>query len=86
MFDLPELELKTEKVYSVLELNTAVRKLIHSEFPEYIWVYGEIKDLKISRNKRHIYFDLVQKHHDTDEIVAKVGTVIFEINQLHIKI
>jgi len=78
MFDLPELELKTEKVYSVLELNTAVRKLIHSEFPEYIWVYGEIKDLKISRNKRHIYFDLVQKHHDTDEIVAKVGTVIFE--------
>ncbi len=78
MFDLPEFELKTEKVYSVLELNTAVRKLIHSEFPEYIWVYGEIKDLRISKNKKHIYFDLVQKHPEADEIIARVSAAIFE--------
>ena len=78
MFDLPDFNLKTEKVYSVLELNNAVRRIIHSEFPEYIWVYGEIKDLRISRNKRHIYFDLVQKDSNTDDIVAKISAAIFQ--------
>ncbi len=78
MFDLPEFNLKTEKVYSVLELNNTVRKLIHSEFPEYIWVYGEIKDLRISKNKKHIYFDLIQKHPEADEIIARVSAAIFE--------
>ena len=76
MFDTSNL--KTEKIFSVLELNNAVRQLISSEFPEYIWVCGEIKDLRIGRNKRHIYFDLVQKHHEADEIVAKVSAAIFE--------
>ena len=78
MFDLPDFNLKTEKAYSVLELNNTVRGLIRSEFTEYIWVYGEIKDLRISKNKRHIYFDLVQKHPNADEIAAKVSAAIFE--------
>ncbi|OPX30027.1 MAG: exodeoxyribonuclease VII large subunit [Candidatus Omnitrophica bacterium 4484_171] len=76
MFDSSNL--KTEKVYSVLELNNTVRRLIRSEFSGYIWVYGEIKDLRMSRNKRHIYFDLIQKHSEADEIVAKVSAAIFE--------
>ncbi len=78
MFDLPEFRLKTEKVYSVLELNTVVRQLIRLKFPEYIWVCGEIKDLRISKNKRHIYFDLVQKHPEAEEIIACVSAAIFE--------
>ncbi|MCM8823479.1 MAG: exodeoxyribonuclease VII large subunit [Candidatus Omnitrophica bacterium] len=69
---------KTEKVYTILELNTAVRQIIKSEFPEYIWVCGEIKDLKISKDKRHIYFELIQKHPEADEIIAKVNAAIFE--------
>ncbi len=76
MFDSSNL--RTEKVYSVLELNSIVRKLIHSEFPEYVWVYGEIKDLRISKNKKHIYFDLIQKHPQADEIIARVSAAIFE--------
>ena len=73
MYNLP----KTEKTYTILELNTAVRQLIKAEFPEYLWVCGEIKDLRASRDKKHIYFDLVQKHADADEIVARVSAAIF---------
>lgn len=70
--------LKTEKIYSILELNTAIRTLIKKEFPEYIWVCGEIQDLRISKDKRHIYFNLVQKHPEADEIISKVNAAIFE--------
>jgi len=70
--------LKTERVYTVLELNNAVRQVIKLQFSEYIWVSGEIQDLRASKDKRHIYFSIVQKHPELDKIVAKVNAAIFE--------
>ncbi len=72
------MEVKTEKVYSILELNTTVRRFLKLEFPDYIWVCGEVQDLKMSRDKRHIYFNLAQKHPEVEEIVAQVSAKIFE--------
>lgn len=69
--------LQTEKVYTVLELNTIVRDVIRSEFPNYIWVAGEIQGLRPERSKRHIYFELVQKHVKEDSIAAKVKIALF---------
>jgi len=80
MFNLP----KTEKIYTVLELNNTVRQLIKLEFSDYIWVCGEIQDLKASKDRRHIYFDLVQKHPEADEIIAKVSVAIFESKKTRI--
>ncbi|MFH1768896.1 MAG: exodeoxyribonuclease VII large subunit, partial [Candidatus Omnitrophota bacterium] len=62
----------------ILELNNTVRRLLKAEFPQYIWVCGETQDLRASKDKRHIYFDLVQKHPHADEIVAKVSAAIFD--------
>jgi exodeoxyribonuclease VII large subunit len=73
--------LKTERVYSILELNTTVRELIRIEFPDYIWVCGEIQDL---RQREHINFNLVQKHSHADEIIAQVSAVIFANITSHI--
>jgi len=70
--------LKTERVYTVLELNSTVRKLIKSEFSQYVWVCGEIQDFRASKDKRHVYFSLVQKHPELDQIVAKVNAAIFQ--------
>ncbi|MDD5584077.1 MAG: exodeoxyribonuclease VII large subunit [Candidatus Omnitrophica bacterium] len=67
--------LRTEKIYTILELNTAVRSLIRMEFPNYIWVCGEIQDL---RDRGAINLNLVQKHPEFDELVAQVKAVIFE--------
>jgi exodeoxyribonuclease VII large subunit len=67
--------LKTEKVYSILELNNTVKKLIRADFPDYVWVCGEIQDL---RDRGTINLNLVQKHPEANEIMAQVNAVIFE--------
>jgi len=67
--------LKTEKVYSILELNNTVKKLIRADFPDYVWVCGEIQDL---RDRGTINLNLVQKHPEANEIMAQVSAVIFE--------
>ena len=66
-----------EKTYTVLELNSIVRDLIRIEFPDYIWVCGEIQGLRSDREKKHIYFELVEKHPEAQEIRAKVKAVLF---------
>ena len=70
--------LQLEKTYTILELNSTVRRLLKQEFTQAIWVCGEIQDFRSSRDKRHIYFSLVQKHSQNNEIAAKVGAAIFE--------
>ncbi len=74
--------LKTEKLYTISELNNTIRKLIRNEFPDYIWVCGEIQDLR--KDKKHIYFNLVQKHPEADQIIAQVKSIIFEDSKLFI--
>ena len=70
--------MKQDKVYSVRELNSAVARAIKSEFSGSVWVSGEIQGLRASRDRRHVYFDLVQKHSRQDRIEAKVSAVLFE--------
>ena len=50
-----ENSLITEKVFTVLELNTTVRELIQTAFPRHIWICGEIQGLRPDRDKRHTY-------------------------------
>lgn len=66
---------QTERIYSVAELNTAVRSLIRAEFPAYVWVTGEMQDVRV---RQHINFNLVQKNPHADEFVAQAKAVIFE--------
>jgi exodeoxyribonuclease VII large subunit len=64
-----------DKLYTVTELNETVRNLIRREFSGMVWVCGEIQDL---RERGHINLNLVQKHAQSDEIIAQVKAVIFE--------
>ena len=66
--------LKTECVYSIQELNNAVRDLIRNEFSQYVWVCGEIQDL---RERLHVNLNLVQKDPSANQILAQVSAVIF---------
>lgn len=69
---------KTEKIYTILEINYALKELIRTEFPDYIWVCGEIKDLRINKHRKHINFSLVQKHPEANEIIAQIKAVIYQ--------
>ncbi|MFH1505235.1 MAG: exodeoxyribonuclease VII large subunit [Candidatus Omnitrophota bacterium] len=64
-------------VYTILELNEAIKALIKSEFSGYIWVCGEVQDLKADRNRRHVYLNLVQKHRETSQVDAGATVIIF---------
>lgn len=77
----------TKKIYTILELNNEIRRVINSEFPEYVWVCGEIKDLRNSpsRFKKHVYFNLAQKHPEADELLAQTGAALFENNRKKIE-
>jgi len=67
----------SEKIYSVFEINTQVRDLIKEQFQTAVWVCGEIQGLRPERNKRHTYFELVQKAQASSEIIAKVKVALF---------
>lgn len=69
---------KIEKVYSILELNSAVKSIIRREFQDMVWVHGEIQDYNKNRHKQHIFFRLCEKHPEIDEIIAQVTVVIYE--------
>ena len=69
--------LATDKVYTILELNSTVREAIKNQFPNYIWVCGEIQGLRQQRDKKHTYFELVQKNPQEDSILAKVKVALF---------
>ncbi|MFA7676538.1 MAG: exodeoxyribonuclease VII large subunit [Candidatus Omnitrophota bacterium] len=75
----------SDKIYTVLELNTEVRELIREKFSGYIWVCGEIQSLRPERSKKHTYFELVQKHSIQDEIVAKVKVALFAGRKIFIE-
>jgi exodeoxyribonuclease VII large subunit len=66
-----------EKVYSILELNSAVKDAIKAKFSQYIWVCGEIQDMRASRGRGHIYFNCVEKDPDSDTIIAQVSAALF---------
>ncbi len=70
--------LKTKKIYSVLDLNNAVKGILNREFPDTIWIRGEIQDYNKNKYRQHIFFELCEKAPEIDQIIAKVTAVIFE--------
>lgn len=72
------IKLATDKIYSILELNTTVKGVLNREFPDFIWVHGEIQGYNRSKLKRHIFFELSEKHPEIDEVIARTRCVIFE--------
>jgi exodeoxyribonuclease VII large subunit len=76
---------KSEKVYTVLELNQEVRQVLKKSFTQSIWVCGEIQNLRIQRGKNHMYFSLVQKDPDSDSILAQVDANLFAGIRQHVE-
>lgn len=68
---------RSEKVYSILELNSAVRDTIKERFSKYVWVCGEIQDMRPPRGSGHIYFNCVEKDPDSDKTLAQVSAALF---------
>ena len=71
---------------SLYELNEFIRRIMALNFPEAVWVRGEIAQLNVSRG--HRYIDLIEKETAGEGIIAKASAVIWEnqYNRLRRKI
>ncbi len=63
--------------FKVSELNQFIKDVIASGFPQPVWVCGEIQQYERNKNKKHCFFELVEKDPASSEIIARIGLVIF---------
>ncbi len=66
-----------EEYLKVSELNRFIKDVLNAGFPQPVWVCGEIQQYDRNKSKKHIFFELVEKDARSDEILARVGLVIF---------
>lgn len=62
---------------TVSELNRFIKDVLNAGFPRPVWVCGEIQQYDRNKNKKHVFFELVEKDPRSDEILARIGLVIF---------
>jgi exodeoxyribonuclease VII large subunit len=66
-----------ETALSVSELNNLIKDVVNMGFPNAVWVCGEIQGFDRNRDKKHIFFDLCEKNTISQDIVARIGLVLF---------
>jgi len=69
--------------YSLSQVNQYIKQVIAVNFPERIWVQAEISQVKESRGQ--YYLELVEKHSDSDEVIARADAVIWYRSYLAIQ-
>jgi len=79
------MELKLEKTYGVLELNSKVKFVLDNCFSELFWVRGEISGFdKKSKGFTNIYFQLQEKDPNKNEVLSQISAVIWKSDRVKI--
>ncbi len=60
---------------SLYDLNEFIRQVVISNFGQEMWVTCEISQVNLSRG--HRYIELIQKDEETQDIIARMGAVIW---------
>lgn len=66
-----------DEFYKVSEINKFIKDVVNAGFPQMLWVCGEIQGYNRNKDRTHIFFELIEKHPESKEIVARIGLVIF---------
>ncbi|HNV23877.1 MAG TPA: exodeoxyribonuclease VII large subunit [Candidatus Omnitrophota bacterium] len=74
-----------KKFFSVSELNILIKEVLNMGFPQALWVCGEIQQFNRSKNKKHIFFQLVEKDKQTHDVKACIDLVIWETRKQYIE-
>lgn len=72
-----ETETSSPEFFTVSEFNTLVHDVVVSGFPRAVWVCGEVQEYERNKDKKHVFFTLVEKDPETREIKARIGAVIW---------
>lgn len=57
--------------FSLLELNSLVRGVLHEAFPSTCWVRAEMSDVRTNASSGHCYLEFIEKNPVTGQLVAK---------------
>jgi exodeoxyribonuclease VII large subunit len=63
---------------TISALNARVRTALHDQFPEPVWVVGEIVDFDKQAGRKHLFFSLVEKARGEPRPRAVVEVALFE--------
>lgn len=66
-----------QEFLTVSQLNQFIKDVINAGFPRSLWICGEIQQYERNRNKKHVFFELVEKDPESHQILARIGLVIF---------
>lgn len=72
------------EIYSLLELNQAIRGTINNRLPYRYWIRAEISEMQLNRNG-HCYLEFIEKDNSNRAIIAKSRGVIFSTNYALLK-
>ena len=64
------------KAITLLQLCENIKETLDNEYFKDVWIRAEIADFRENRNG-HCYFDLIEKQHDSDQIAARVKSIIW---------
>jgi exodeoxyribonuclease VII large subunit len=70
---------------TVSQLNNYIKDVVSAGFPQPLWICGEIQGLERNRGKKHVFFELVEKDPASQEIISRIGLVIFANRKAHIE-
>ncbi|MDP8213511.1 MAG: exodeoxyribonuclease VII large subunit [Candidatus Zapsychrus exili] len=70
---------------TVSELNNLIKDVINMGFPQSLWVCGEIQQYNRSKNKKHVFFQLVEKDQGTNDTKACIDLVIWASRRPYIE-
>ncbi len=71
------------KSYSLLELNTHIKRILALNFENELWVKAEI--LSAAEKRGHYYLTLIQKSTETNDIIAQLDAVVWSSDFQRIK-
>jgi len=69
---------------SLLELSCSIKDTLRGSFDNPIWIRAEIAELRENKNG-HCYLDLIEKQANTDQIAARVKSIIWAFSYRMLK-
>jgi len=75
----------SQEFFTVSQVNDAIRETVNMNFPQPVWICGEIQGYDRNVSRKHIFFDLCEKDPQTRDVLAKIGLVIFSGRRVYIE-
>ncbi len=65
-----------ETPFTLLQLNSMIKKSVKELFPDSLWIIGEVHEMN-ENHSGHCYLELVEKDENSDQIVARARATIW---------